>query len=593
MVGETKGPSSNRDVWANDIEFLLSCISLSVGLGNVWRFPFTVLENGGGAFLFPYIIILFVIGKPIYCLEMILGQFSGRNSVDVYDVSPAMRGIGYGQLYATALAISYYASVLALIIKYLVDSFASTLPWSFCKIEYGRDCINSSDLSHLASPTNVSRFKSSAEFYFYKSVLKEKTSIDDGIGYPDIELALYLGVAWVSISLILIKGIRSSGKASYFLAIFPYVVMIILFVRSVTLPGAIEGIKFLFIPKDIFTPQVWSSAVIQVFFSLAICLGTIIMYSSFNKFTHNINRSVNIVTTLDTLTSLLCSVIIFGILGNFAHETGTADIRSTVQGGSGLAFVSYPNAISKFTLWPQFFSILFFFMLLTLGLGSNVGMTLVLVNFIQDKFTKFKHWQIVLPIAVVQFMCGLVYLTPGGQHILNLVDFYGVSFVALVLAVPELITFGWIYGVERLWLDVKFMRNVETGLYYRLTWKIVSPLLMLIILIYQVVQFKPISYNEQKYPANVTVIGWCIFFCGIVQLPFWMLFVLIQKWSSKNTLKANIIQIFRPESSWGPKQPEFKDRYHQYINDVDINYTPCIEVKEYLCRFKNMTNFNH
>lgn len=92
----------------------------------------------------------------------------------------------------------------------------------------------------------------------------------------------------------------------------------------------------------------------------------------------------------------------------------------------------------------------------------------------------------------------------GGQHILNLVDFYGVSFVALVLAVPELITFGWIYGVQRLWLDVKFMINVETGLYYRLTWKIVSPLLMLIILIYQVVQFEQISYNEQKYPATVT-----------------------------------------------------------------------------------------
>lgn len=80
-------------------------------------------------------------------------------------------------------------------------------------------------------------------------------------------------------------------------------------------------------------------------------------------------RDVNIVTTLDTLTSVLCSVIIFGILGNLAYETGTDNIQSTVQGGSGLAFVSYPNAISKFILWPQLFSILFFFMLFTLGLG--------------------------------------------------------------------------------------------------------------------------------------------------------------------------------------------------------------------------------
>lgn len=86
-----------------------------------------------------------------------------------------------------------------------------------------------------------------------------------------------------------------------------------------------------------------------------------------------------------------------------------------------------------------------------------------------------------------------------------MIDFYGVSFVALVLAVPELITFGWIYGVERLCLDIKFMRNVETSLYFRLTWRIVSPLLMLTILIYQVVLFQPISYNGQEYPG--TLIG--------------------------------------------------------------------------------------
>lgn len=127
---------------------------------------------------------------------------------------------------------------------------------------------------------------------------------------------------------------------------------------------------------------------------------------------------------------MLCSVIIFGILGNLAYETGAENIQSTVQGGSGLAFVSYPNAISKFNLWPQLFSILFFFMLLTLGLGkvsinyfylrfvivvfkgSNVGMTMVVVNVIQDKCPKLKHWQIVIPISVVQFMCGLIYLTP-------------------------------------------------------------------------------------------------------------------------------------------------------------------------------------
>lgn len=82
-----------RDRWSKDIEFLMSCIALSVGLGNIWRFPFTALENGGGAFVIPYIIVLILIGKPIYYLEMIIGQFSSRGSVKVFDFSPILRGL--------------------------------------------------------------------------------------------------------------------------------------------------------------------------------------------------------------------------------------------------------------------------------------------------------------------------------------------------------------------------------------------------------------------------------------------------------------------------------------------------------------------
>lgn len=82
-----------RDEWGNQLEFLMSCIACSVGLGNVWRFPFTALENGGGAFVIPYIIVLLLVGKPIYYLEMLLGQFSSRGNIKVYDLSPAMRGI--------------------------------------------------------------------------------------------------------------------------------------------------------------------------------------------------------------------------------------------------------------------------------------------------------------------------------------------------------------------------------------------------------------------------------------------------------------------------------------------------------------------
>lgn len=86
------GTKPERANWGNDIEFLMSCIAMSVGLGNVWRFPFTALENGGGAFLIPYLIVLSIIGRPLYYMEMIIGQFSSRGSIKVYDMVPALRG---------------------------------------------------------------------------------------------------------------------------------------------------------------------------------------------------------------------------------------------------------------------------------------------------------------------------------------------------------------------------------------------------------------------------------------------------------------------------------------------------------------------
>lgn len=125
-----------------------------------------------------------------------------------------------------------------------------------------------------------------------KVVLKEKASIDDGIGLPDWKLVLCLAGAWILISLTVMRGIKSSGKASYFLAIFPYVIMGVLLLRAVTLPGSATGILYFLTPQfgQLLNPKVWYAAVSQVFFSLAICLANITMYSSFNRFTQNVYR---------------------------------------------------------------------------------------------------------------------------------------------------------------------------------------------------------------------------------------------------------------------------------------------------------------
>lgn len=162
-------------------------------------------------------------------------------------------------------------------------------------------------------------------------------------------------IAWIFIAGVLIKGIRSSGKASYFLALFPYVIILVLLIRAVTLEGAWNGIIYFIKPRwdKILEPKVWYAAVTQCFFSLAVGFGNVIMYASFNKFGHNIYRDATIVTSLDTFTSLLAGCTIFGILGHLAHELGIDDIEKVVKSGPGLAFISYPEAIARFDFAPQ------------------------------------------------------------------------------------------------------------------------------------------------------------------------------------------------------------------------------------------------
>ena len=123
-------------------------------------------------------------------------------------------------------------------------------------------------------------------------VLQEKDSIDDGIGLPDWKLTLCLLVSWSSVVLITFQGVKSSGKFSYFLAIFPYVILVALLIRAVTLEGAATGIFYFITPEwsKLLEPTVWYAAVTQCFFSLSVCFGSIITYSSHNDFRHNIYR---------------------------------------------------------------------------------------------------------------------------------------------------------------------------------------------------------------------------------------------------------------------------------------------------------------
>uniref|UniRef100_A0A1I8MFH3 Transporter n=1 Tax=Musca domestica TaxID=7370 RepID=A0A1I8MFH3_MUSDO len=560
-----------REKWGNNIEFLFSCIALSVGLGNVWRFPFIALENGGGAFVIPYIIVLLLIGRPIYYLEIIVGQFSSRGCIRAFDMVPGMRGIAYGQVFATTMGTTYYACIMALTLKYLFSSFATKLPWAYCREEWSSFCFSASDNVTLGgNETSTKRF-SSAELFFSKDVLRETESLEDGLGTPSWDLILCLLVAWLIIGTILCKGIRSSGKASYFLALFPYCVMFILLGRALTLPGSWDGIVFFLKPqwKELLNPKVWYNAITQMFFSLAICFGTLIMYASFNDFRKNVHRDVMIITSIDSLTSLLSGCIIFGILGNLAHETQTTDIASVVKGGAGLAFISYPEAIAKFKYLPQLFAVLFFFMLLVLGVGSNVGMVSCVMTVIKDRFPHIPHWKLSAVLSVCGFLCGIVYMTPGGQYILNLIDFFGCSFIALFLAIAELVSFAWIYGTKRLCEDIEFMLGIKTGGYWRICWTFITPGLMMGVLLYSLISYTPLTYKGETYPIVYYAFGWLLWAVGVGQVPIWFLYEFRKQ--SGSSFKTRLLKCLRPSSKWGPSNKKLLEEYIFYRKSLTLN----------------------
>lgn len=563
-------PVEEREKWDNGIEFLLSCIAMSVGLGNVWKFPSTAFRNGGGAFVIPYLIVLLIVGRPIYYLEMVMGQFSSRGSVKVYDVSPIMRGIGVGQMIAMSIVISYYAATIAVAIRYFFASFSSDLPWATCDPSWTDvNCIDSSSLIGKSSLNSTLPVKTSAELYYIRSVTGEDFLGVGEIGLPDWKLGLCLLFIWVCMTFMLIKGIKGSGKVSYFLAIFPYAVMIFFAIYCFCLEGAMDGLLYFIKPdwNQLLNPTVWKEAVSQCFFSLSICFGGVIAYSSFNNFSNNIYRDAMIISWLDTCTSLLSGAIVFSIIGHLGVITNETDYTKVVHPGSGLTFITYPDALAKFEHVPNLFSVLFFFMLFVLGIGSNTGIITSVVTAIRDEFPDLKQWVIVLVISVLGFTTGLLFITPASSRLIDYVDYYGVTLVTLTLAVAELACFCWIYGVERICRDIEFMLSIKTSILWRVCWKYITPtVIALILLVTFINNDKPKGFSDGYH-----VLGWFIFILSVAPLPVWAIWVVASQ--SLGSVGRNLLAACRPLAEWGPENLALKKKYDDYIDDNQRNGT--------------------
>jgi len=411
----------NRESWGSRVSFLLACIGYAVGLGNIWRFPYNAYKSGGGAFLVPYFIMLVLCGIPLLFMELAVGQYTRRGPIGALDkLCPILKGAGVGTVVISFLLSTYYNVILSWALFYLISSFQDPLPWVACNNWWNSEfCFkNSENISSTFA--NQSQGISSTQEFFDKRVLQMSEGIHN-MGEFRLELFGLLALAWVIVYFCLWKGVAMTGKVVYLTATLPILLLIAFAIRGVTLPGAGEGLRFFFMPnwQKVLEPQVWVNAASQVFNSVGIAFGSLIAFSSYNKFRGPVLRDTLIVTLVDAGVSLLCGVAVFAVLGNLAHEQGK-NVEDVVADGPGLVFVVFPHALSQMP-YPQVWSVIFFGLVICLGIDSQFATVEVIITSIKDGWTDLnkylKHEMLVFIVCFASFICGLPHVFQA-RHLL-------------------------------------------------------------------------------------------------------------------------------------------------------------------------------
>ncbi|KAF5274143.1 hypothetical protein FQR65_LT04541 [Abscondita terminalis] len=534
-----------RETWSSNADFLLSIIGFAVDLANVWRFPYLCYKNGGGAFLIPYLLMLVFGALPLFYMELILGQFNRLGPVGVWKICPLFKGVGFCAVLVAFFVSFYYNVIIAWSVYFLASSVRGELPWLHCNNTWNSklcwESMGSDDSINFttarpkfndSTPTN--RHTPASEF-FSRSVLEMHNSqgLHD-MGYPKWELVICLFIVYVTLYISLFKGVKSSGKVVWVTATMPYVVLTILLIRGLMLPGSGKGISYYFDPKlsKLRETQVWVDAAVQIFFSVGAGFGVHLSYASYNTFHNNCYRDCLVTTVVNSFTSFFSGFVIFTYLGYMSVKQGVS-IEEVATDGPGLVFQVYPEAVATLP-GSNIWSMLFFFMLIMLGLDSGMGGLECVITGIMDEFStffkeiRFAREAFTLGIIIMSFSVAIINLTPGGIYMFHLFDTYAAGFSLLSSALFEAIAVSWFYGLDKFTQDVDAMLGRKPGLYWRICWKFISPMFIIGVILFGLIFSAPLKYEDYLYPTWAEGIGWCLALTSILMIPFNAIFQLIK-----------------------------------------------------------------
>ncbi len=395
--------------FASKVGLVAATVGSAVGLGNVWRFPAEVHDNGGAAFLLIYIVFIFVLGIPVMTSEFALGRGASTDAVSAFGkVSPKHRAWGLVGLWATLasyLILSFYMVVSGWTLQYLVGSVSGSL-------------YNGSDFA-----TQMQQCVGGGMSSLWPT-------------YIMITLNLCVLVAGVT------KGIEKMSNVAMPLL---FALLLVFCGVSLALPGASEGIKF-FLSPDLskVTASTCINAIGQAFFSLSLGMGILITYASYYPKNTRLTRTAVTVSMLDLLVALLMGLIIFP--GVMTFGLGGEQLQ-----GATLVFVTLPeifHAMGATRLWSS----LFFLLLTVAAFTSTISLAEVSVAMLQDRFRMKRSIAcivVVMPLFVLSSLCALSLspssvLTIGGSSLFDFLDTWATNLMLPVGAILLCIYMGWV-----------------------------------------------------------------------------------------------------------------------------------------------------
>ncbi|CAF0833794.1 unnamed protein product [Adineta steineri] len=551
-----------RANWSNRIVYLLSIIGFVVDLGNVWRFPTTCYRNGGGAFLLPYFTFLFLVGLPCMYMELCIGQYHRLGYITIWDkVYPPLKGIGYSMLIINLYVLSYYNTIIAWSVHYCIASFRAVVPWTLCNNKWNtQSCYSLHDNTSLNMTNNASH--SSTDEYYERRMLRSHLSPGiNQLGSLQWELVGCSIIVFILIYLSIFKGVKTAGKAIWFTALVPYAVLIILLLRSLTLDGIFEGLKYYVKPsfERLGEYSVWQAAAVQIFFSLGPGFGVLLSYASFSDTNDNVSSTALIASLVNCSTSLLYGTVVFAGLGYLSHRL-KRDVTQFTDTEMGLVFVVYPELLTSIRAAP-FFSILFFIMLLTLGLDSVFAGAESIYTAISDEFPILARRPRLSRacVVLVPFLISIPTLTHGGKHVIRFMDSFGTSPSIMFIVLCELLATVWLYGMDRFSNDVETMTGHKPSIYWRITCRYIAPLILFVLYVFSFIQFDSKEFSSMGEGKNialkVSIAGWSMSTISTLPIPiyacYWFLYRR-QENTTKRTTTTTVVTEIIPTNEQDP-----------------------------------------